>query len=118
MLEEFMKVFSWHEKFSAHAKRIRRMLSNKFSSERYIMKYHRKGHLTESETSGLLIVDESNKAYKVDEHVKRVWDMCDGDRTKEQIIDGIINQERIRIHRAVSEILVKLQGAGLVDSLE
>jgi hypothetical protein len=82
------------------------------------MKYLKKGNIAKSENNELLLVNESDKAYKVDEAVIAVWNMCDGTRTKEEIVEKLSKEahvEKEKINEAVSDILAKLEEADLLQ---
>ncbi len=82
------------------------------------MKYLKKGSVAKSENNELLLVNESDKAYKVDEAVIAIWNMCDGTKTKEEIVDILSKEahvEKEKINEAVSDILAKLEEVGLLQ---
>ncbi len=84
------------------------------------MKFIRKGTTAKSEADELLLVDENNKGYKVDQVIIAIWSMCDGNRTQEQIVDELASEtklEKSKVSEAVSDILAKLEQVSLVQKV-
>ncbi len=84
------------------------------------MKFIRKGTTAKSEADELLLVDENNKGYKVDQVIIAIWSMCDGNRTQEQIVDELASEtklEKSKVSGAVSDILAKLEQVSLVQKV-
>lgn len=84
------------------------------------MKFIKKGTLAKSEANELLLVDENNKGYKVDQAIIAVWSMCDGNRTQEEIVDELASEtklEKSKVIGVVSDILAKLEQVSLVQKV-
>ena len=84
------------------------------------MKFMKKGNITKSKENELLLVDENEKAYKVNEAIITIWSMCNGNRTQEQIVDELANEtklEKTKVNKAVSDILAKLEQVSLVQKV-
>ncbi len=84
------------------------------------MKFIKKGTPAKSEADELLLVDENNKGYKVDQVIIAIWSMCDGNRTQEQIVDELASEtklEKSKVSGAVSDILAKLEQVSLVQKV-
>lgn len=81
----------------------------------------KKGKLAKSEANEPLIVDENNKAYKAHQTIVTIWNMCDGNRTMEQIVDELAtatNGDKGKISDDVSKILAQLEQISLVKKTE
>ncbi len=86
-----------------------------------IIKYKKKGNLAKSEEGDLLLVNESKKAYKIDEVIALVWNMCDGSKDESEIIEAFSSQldvDKKEISNAVSEIIGELEKVGLLEKVE
>jgi hypothetical protein len=84
------------------------------------MKYLKKGKPAKSDKNEPLIVDEANKAYKVNGTIMAVWNMCDGKRTQEQLVDDLANEtkiEKAKISEILADVLPKLEQVGLVQKV-
>jgi len=78
----------------------------------------KKGKLAKSEANEPLIVDENNKAYKAHQTIVTIWNMCDGNRTMEQIVDELATATKVdkrTINDDVSKVLAQLEQIGLVQ---
>lgn len=65
-------------------------------------------------------MDEKNKAYKVHQTTITIWNMCDGNRTVEQIVDELAttaNIDKRKISDDVSKLLAQLEHFGLVEKI-
>ena len=84
------------------------------------MIYRKKGKLAKSEQNEFVLLDDNQKGYKADNVVLTVWSMCDGKRTKEQMVEELskkTNTEKTEIDKAVTEILEKLEQISLVEKV-
>jgi hypothetical protein len=85
-----------------------------------IIKFLKKGNIAKSNENELLLVDENEKAYKVDQTIVVIWSMCDGNTTEEQIVDNLTKETKIKrteIEKAISDILAKLEQVGLIQKV-
>jgi hypothetical protein len=86
------------------------------------MAYTKKGSLVKTQKGELAIKADENRAYKVDEVVAVVWNMCDGKRDKKQIAGELLKssgesgqENEKKVSDAVSQVLDKLGELGLVQ---
>lgn len=86
-----------------------------------IKKLQRKGKLSESEEGNLLLVNENEKAFPADETVISIWQRCDGDTTKEDLVEEInagTDQSKNEIQEALDKITDELESLNLLETKE
>ncbi len=84
-------------------------------------KLQRKGKISESGEGELLLVNENEKAFPADDTVISIWQRCDGETTKDDLIKEInaaSNQNRNEIQEALDEILSELKELNLMETKE
>ncbi|MBE0516547.1 MAG: PqqD family protein [Methanophagales archaeon] len=77
----------------------------------------KKGRLVEDQAGTVLLVNENEHAFRADESVIAIWQMCDGTRTEEDICTIVTEQTDMTTEDAekvVSEIIGKLRKVELV----
>lgn len=77
----------------------------------------KKGKLVEDQAGTVLLVNEKEQAFRADESVIAIWQMCDGTRTKEDICTVVKEQTDMTTddaERVVSDIIGKLREVELV----
>lgn len=76
-----------------------------------------KGKLTQDQEGSLVLVDEANKGYKVDNVVAAVWSKCEN-KTENEVTEELSAQvqetEKPGVKQAVKEIVGKLKEVNLV----
>ncbi|MEM2760381.1 MAG: PqqD family peptide modification chaperone [Nitrososphaerales archaeon] len=80
-------------------------------------KLFKKGEATKADDGSLVLVNEDQTAYKVDEVVLIVWDMCNGISFRE-ILNEITDhseQDASFIRTALEDLMIKLQENKLID---
>ncbi len=78
---------------------------------------NKKGELAKDENGTMVLVNEKEQAFRVDEPVIAIWQMCDGIRTKEDICTVVKEQTGMTTEDAekvVSEVIGKLGEVELV----
>lgn len=76
----------------------------------------RKGRLVRSKEGSLILIDDENKGYRVDEVVAVVWSRCDG-KTIDSLTKDIANETKIdekELKPQIEKIINKLMEAKLV----
>jgi hypothetical protein len=84
------------------------------------IKFVKKGRIAKSQENEPLLVDEKKNAYRVNDTILAIWNLCDGNRTQEQIVDELANEtkmDKTKISGIISDILPKLERVGLVKKL-
>lgn len=79
-------------------------------------KLTRKGQIAKDQEGSLLLVDEKNKAYKVDEVVAAVWSKFN-DKTVDEVADDISNEigaDKEKVKEAVKTIATDLKHVNLL----
>jgi hypothetical protein len=81
------------------------------------VKLKRKGELFRDEEGNLVLVNEANEAYRVDEIVAYVWSICDG-KTIDEVVTEFSNLSETSIEE-VREPLIglinRLKAASLIE---
>lgn len=80
----------------------------------------KKGKPAKSDQNEPLIVDEQNKAYKVNDTVLGIWNQCDGNRTVEQIIDELVKvsgADKRKISDDVHKVIMNLEHFKLLEKV-
>ena len=80
-------------------------------------KLRRKGALLKNEEGELVLVNESNQAYKVDEVVAYIWSICDG-KTLNEVVDTFAEASNVsveEIREPLTNLIDKLKSASLVE---
>ena len=78
---------------------------------------NKKGELAKDENGTMVFVNEKEQAFRADEPVIAIWQMCDGKRTKEDICTVVKEQTGMTTEDAekiVSEVIGKLREVELV----
>ncbi len=80
----------------------------------------KEGKLAKDQEGNLVLVNGKEQAYKVDESVIAIWQMCDG-KSQEEICNTITEKTQMgedEAKKAVGEIVPKLEEVGLVKTGE
>jgi hypothetical protein len=78
---------------------------------------NKKGVLAEDENGTMVLVNEKERAFRADEPIISIWQMCDGTRTKEDISTIVTEQTSMTkedAEKLVSDIIDKLKEVELV----
>lgn len=78
---------------------------------------NKKGELAKDQNGTEVLVNEKEQAFRADESVIAIWQMCDGTRTEEGISTIVTEQTGMTIEDAekvVSEVIGKLKEVELV----
>lgn len=81
------------------------------------VKFKRKGELVKDEEGNLLLVNELNEAYRVDEIVAYIWSMCDG-KTFNEVATELATQGEVDVEEVkppLQDLLSKLRSASLIE---
>ncbi|MEM0329041.1 MAG: PqqD family protein [Nitrososphaerota archaeon] len=81
------------------------------------VKLKRKGELFKDEEGNLILVNEANEAYRVDEIVAYVWSICDG-RTVEEVVTEFSNLSETsadEVREPLLDLINRLKAASLVE---
>jgi len=81
------------------------------------VRLRRKGNLFKDETGNLILVNEENEAYRVDEVVAYVWSICDG-KTVEEVITEFANLSETdveELREPIIDLINRLKSASLVE---
>jgi hypothetical protein len=81
------------------------------------VKLKRKGELFRDEEGNLVLVNETNEAYKVDEVVAYVWSICDG-KTVNEVVTEFSNLSETSIEEVrepLVDLINRLKAASLVE---
>lgn len=77
----------------------------------------RKGNLFKDEDGTLVLVNEDNEAYRVDEVVAYIWTICDGKTVTEVINEfATVSETDVEeIREPLLDLINKLKGAALLE---
>lgn len=78
----------------------------------------KEGKMAKDQEGNLVLVNNKEQAYKVDESVIAIWQMCDG-KTQQEISNTITEKTQMgedEAKKAVGEIVTKLEEVGLVKT--
>lgn len=81
------------------------------------VKLKRKGELFKDEEGNLLLVNEANEAYRVDEVVAYVWSICDG-KTVDEVVTEFSNLSETsveEIRAPLLDLINRLRAASLIE---
>ncbi|MCS7125806.1 MAG: PqqD family peptide modification chaperone [Aigarchaeota archaeon] len=81
------------------------------------VKLKRKGELVKDEEGNLLLVNELNEAYRVDEIVAYIWSICDN-RTFEEVAVDLASQGEVDVEEVkppLQDLIAKLKSASLIE---
>jgi len=77
----------------------------------------RKGTLFKDEKGDLLLINEANEAYKVDEVVAYIWSICDG-KTLTEVVAAFAELSNVPaedIEEPLTTLIEKLKSASLIE---
>lgn len=77
----------------------------------------RKGTLFKDETGALVLVNEENEAFKVDEVVAYIWSICDG-KTINEIADEFAEMSSVPVEdvrEPLTNLIDKLKQVSLIE---
>jgi hypothetical protein len=80
-------------------------------------KYHRKGRIQREEDGTLVLINEENQGYIVDEAVAYVWAECDG-KSEDELVDTFsqgVDVDREDLRKDIRVIISKLKEVNLVE---
>ncbi|OYT67716.1 MAG: PqqD family protein [Candidatus Wolframiiraptor sp. EX4484-121] len=77
----------------------------------------RRGALFKDEEGGLLLVNDDNQAFKVDEVVAYIWSICDGKTVNEVVMEfaKVSNVEADEVRQPLMTLLEKLRSVSLIE---
>jgi hypothetical protein len=81
------------------------------------VKLKRKGELFRDEGGNLVLVNEVNEAYKVDEVVAYVWSICDG-KTVNEVVAEFSNLSETSVEEVrepLIDLINRLKAASLIE---
>ncbi|MEM2016079.1 MAG: PqqD family protein [Nitrososphaerota archaeon] len=81
------------------------------------VKFKRKGELVKDDEGNLLLVNELNEAYRVDEIVAYIWSICDG-KTFNEVAVELASQGEVDIEEVkppLQDLILKLRSASLIE---
>ena len=81
------------------------------------VKLKRKGELFKDEEGNLLLVNEANEAYRVDEVVAYIWSICDG-KTIEEVVTEFANLSETSVEEIKApllDLISRLKSASLIE---
>ncbi|MEM1583977.1 MAG: PqqD family protein [Nitrososphaerota archaeon] len=81
------------------------------------VKFKRKGELVKDDEGNLLLVNELNEAYRVDEVVAYIWSICDG-KTFNEVAVELASQGEVDIEEVkppLQDLILKLRSASLIE---
>jgi hypothetical protein len=81
------------------------------------VKLKRKGELFRDEGGNLVLVNEVNEAYKVDEVVAYVWSICDG-KTVNEVVTEFSNLSETSVEEVrepLIDLINRLKAASLIE---
>jgi hypothetical protein len=81
------------------------------------VKLKRKGELFRDEEGNLVLVNEANEAYRVDEIVAYVWSICDG-KTVDEVVTEFSNLSETSIEEVrepLIDLINRLKAASLIE---
>lgn len=77
----------------------------------------RKGTLFKDETGALVLVNEENEAFRVDEVVAYIWSICDG-KTLNEIADEFAEMSSVPVEdvrEPLTNLIDKLKSVSLIE---
>ncbi|MCD6235525.1 MAG: PqqD family protein [Thaumarchaeota archaeon] len=80
-------------------------------------KLKRRGNLFKDETGTLVLVNDNNEAYRVDEIVAYIWSICDG-KTVEEVVTEFADLSETSVEELrepVMDLINRLKSASLVE---
>ncbi len=77
----------------------------------------RKGELFKDEEGNLVLINEANEAYKVDEVVAYIWSICDGKTFEEVVIEfADLSETSVdEIKTPLLDLINRLKSASLIE---
>ncbi|MCF3653265.1 MAG: PqqD family protein [Aigarchaeota archaeon] len=81
------------------------------------VKLKRKGELFRDEEGNLVLVNEANEAYRVDEIVAYVWSICDG-KTIDEVVTEFSNLSETSVEdvrEPLIDLINRLKAASLIE---
>jgi len=81
------------------------------------VKFKRKGELLKDEEGNLLLVNELNEAYRVDEIVAYIWSICEG-KTFDEVASELASQGEVEVEEVkppLQDLISKLRSASLIE---
>jgi hypothetical protein len=81
------------------------------------VKLKRKGELFRDEEGNLVLVNEANEAYRVDEIVAYVWSICDG-KTIDEVVTEFSNLSETSVEEVrepLIDLINRLKAASLIE---
>jgi len=83
------------------------------------VKFKRKGELLKDEEGNLLLVNELNEAYRVDEIVAYIWSICEG-KTFDEVASELASQGEVEVEveevkPPLQDLISKLRSASLIE---
>jgi hypothetical protein len=79
----------------------------------------RKGRLVQGEGGAIILINEKNEGYRVNEIIAFIWYECEG-KTENELVDllsDMVDLEKEIIRKDVHEILSKLKEVELVETV-
>jgi hypothetical protein len=79
----------------------------------------KKGSVSRTEKGEILLVNEQNKAFKVEKVAAVVWNRCDGQTTIDDLTKEFsqkTNQEEGAVKQVIETIVDQMEKAGLMES--
>jgi len=80
-------------------------------------KYHRKGRIEREEDGTLVLINDQNQGYIVDEAIAYVWVECDG-KTEDELVDTFsqgVDVDKEDLRKDIRVIIDKLKEVNLVE---
>jgi len=81
------------------------------------VKLKRKGTLFKNEEGELVLVNEENEAFKVDEVVAYIWSICDG-KTVGEVVDAFAELSNVSaedVRDPLTNLIDKLKSVSLIE---
>ena len=79
----------------------------------------KKGSVGKTEEGEIVLLNEKNRAFKVNEVAMVVWNRCDGQMTIDdlaKVFSQKMNQEEGAVKQAIETIVDQMEKAGLMES--
>ena len=79
----------------------------------------KKGSVGKTEEGEIVLLNEQNRAFKVNEVAMVVWNRCDGQMTIDDLVKVFsqkTNQEEGAVKQAIETIVDQMEKAGLMES--
>ena len=79
----------------------------------------KKGSVGKTEEGEIVLLNEKNRAFKVNEVAMVVWNRCDGQMTIDDLVKVFsqkTNQEEGAVKQAIETIVDQMEKAGLMES--